>query len=81
MHFYVRMVYLPGEVQIFLRNVLFMSVFHDCAVSDGNVYVIKISKYVAFIQPSWYYISVFGIWGRAGSVYVLWVCAEHTAGD
>ena len=50
MHFYVRMVYLPGEVQIFLRNVLFMSVFHDCAVSDGNVYVIKISKYVAFIQ-------------------------------
>ena len=78
---YVCMVYRACKYNRNKDYVLTLPVFYDCTFPDGNVYIIKICKYVAFIQSNRYYCGILGIWRRPFGIYVYGICKEYLPGN
>ena len=51
------MVYYQSPYKSDENNLCTVSVFHDCSIPDGNVYVIKICKPFTSVQSSWNYLG------------------------
>lgn len=58
-----------------------MSVFHDRAIPDGNVHLVKTGKYDASEQPGRYHFSIPWIRCRTCGVYVLRLCKKYSDRD
>ena len=80
-YFHVRMVYLQSEKCGNQYDLLSVSVFHDCSIPDGNVYVIKICKPFTSVQSSWNYCCISGIWSGAGRFHVYRLCKGNFPGN
>ena len=57
------MVYYQSPYKSDENNLCTVSVFHDCSIPDGNVYVIKICKPFTSVQSSWNYCCISGFTG------------------
>lgn len=68
------MVYYQSPYKSDENNLCTVSVFYDCSIPDGNVYVIKICKPFTSVQSSWNYCCISGIWSGAGRFHVYRLC-------
>lgn len=81
LYLYVRMVYLQGKEYIYQYILLFMPVFYDCTVSDGHVSVVQNCQHASFEHTMGADYCISGIWRRACSFHVHWICQINSAGD
>ena len=75
------MVYYQSPYKSDENNLCTVSVFHDCSIPDGNVYVIKICKPFTSVQSSWNYCCISGIWSGAGRFHVYRLCKGNFPGN
>ena len=78
---HVCMVYYQSPYKSDENNLCTVSVFHDCSIPDGNVYVIKICKPFTSVQSSWNYCCISGIWSGAGRFHVYRLCKGNFPGN